>query len=96
MLAAEVALAVTGDARWQAVMEQAYGSFLGRKDLGIPVADPERGACYDGLMPDGVNLNQGAESTLMWLTALEHVHALRAASGRTPTSPRTPAMASVA
>jgi hypothetical protein len=96
MLAAEVALAVTGDARWQAAMEQAYGWFLGRNDLGIPVADPERGGCYDGLTPDGVNLNQGAESTLMWLTALEHVRALRAGSGHPPTSARTRAMASVA
>ena len=41
------------------------------------MADPARGASYDGLMPGGVNANQGAESTLMWLTALEHVRAAR-------------------
>ena len=37
-----------------------------------PIADPATGACFDGLEPVGVNRNQGAESTLMWLTALEH------------------------
>ena len=42
--------------------------FLGENDLGVAVADPARGAGYDGLTPDGVNTNQGAESTLMWLT----------------------------
>jgi hypothetical protein len=77
LLAAEAARAGTGDQRWAGVMEWAYAWFLGRNDLGIPVADPARGASYDGLMPDGVNANQGAESTLMWLTALEHVRAAR-------------------
>jgi len=77
LLAAEAARAGTGDQRWAGVMEWAYVWFLGRNDLGIPVADPARGASYDGLMPGGVNANQGAESTLMWLTALEHVRAAR-------------------
>jgi len=36
-----------------------------------------RGACCDGLTPQGVNLNEGAESTLMWLTAVEHIRAFR-------------------
>jgi hypothetical protein len=77
LLAAEAARAAIGDQRWAGVMEWAYAWFLGRNDLGIPVADPERGASHDGLMPGGVNANQGAESTLMWLTALEHVRATR-------------------
>jgi hypothetical protein len=96
MLAAEAAYQATGDARWRAVMEVAYGWFLGENDLGIPVADPDRGGCHDGLMPDGVNLNQGAESTLMWLSALEHMRSARAERPRPPASPRARAMASVA
>jgi hypothetical protein len=52
------------------------------------VAEPNRGGCHDGLMADGVNANQGAESTLMWLLAVEHVRALR---GRRP----LPAMAAM-
>ena len=58
-------------------MERAYGWFLGENDLGLALADPGSGGGCDGLTPDGVNANQGAESTLMWLTALEHVRALR-------------------
>jgi len=82
MLAAEAAYGATGDPRYRTMMDRAYGWFLGRNDLGIRVADPARGASYDGLTPRGVNLNQGAESTLMWLTALEHLRAIRRAGQR--------------
>ena len=77
LLAAESAYEATGDGRYRAAMERAYGWFLGDNDLELPVAIPERGACFDGLTPRGVNTNQGAESTLMWLIALEHIRALR-------------------
>ena len=73
ILAAEAALAQTGDPRYLAAVELAYGWFLGDNDVGLPMADPATGGCLDGLEPVGVNRNQGAESTLMWLTALEHV-----------------------
>jgi hypothetical protein len=58
-------------------MELAYAWFLGGNDLGLDVADPIRGAGYDGLTAGGVNTNQGAESTLMWLIAAEHVRTSR-------------------
>jgi hypothetical protein len=77
VLAAEAALAATGFERYAASMEQAYGWFLGANDLGVEIADPKRGAGRDGLTPHGANTNQGAESTLMWLTALEHLRVLR-------------------
>ena len=52
-------------------MEWAYGWFLGRTTVGVPVAHTRpRGAGQDGLTPSGANRNQGAESTLMWLIAL--------------------------
>lgn len=79
LLAAEAALEVTGESRFGAVMELAYAWFLGRNDLGRSVANPVRGAAFDGLTPSGLNLNQGAESTLMWLMAAEHIRAHRAA-----------------
>jgi hypothetical protein len=69
-------------------VERAYAWFLGANDVGVPVADPDRGASFDGLTPTGVNTNQGAESTLMWLTAVEHVRALREAP---PGDPGVPA-----
>jgi hypothetical protein len=77
LLAAEAAVRVTGDNRYRTAMERAYAWFLGANDLGLYVADPTRGACCDGLTPSGVNLNEGAESTLMWLTAAEHIRAIR-------------------
>jgi hypothetical protein len=85
LLAAEAALALTGDDRYRVAMERAYAWFLGANDLGLAIADPARGAGCDGLTRTGVNTNQGAESTLMWLIALEHVRALR---GERPTSQR--------
>ncbi|HEX6867612.1 MAG TPA: hypothetical protein VF119_02345 [Candidatus Limnocylindrales bacterium] len=77
LLAADAALTATGDERHRATMERAYAWFLGENDLDLPLAEPERGAGFDGLTPDGVNTNQGAESTLMWLTALERIRAVR-------------------
>jgi hypothetical protein len=81
MLAAtQAAFEVTGDARYHEAGERAYAWFLGANDVGFPVADPIRGACYDGLTARGVNHNQGAESTLMWLNAAERIGTLRAAA----------------
>jgi hypothetical protein len=84
LLAAEAALEATDDPRFTVVMERAYGWFLGENDLGMAVADPDRGAGHDGLTATGVNANQGAESTLMWLTALEHIRAVRRAALHVP------------
>lgn len=77
LLAAESALVATDDERYRSTMERAYAWFLGQNDIGWTVADPVRGACHDGLTPHGVNANQGAESTLMWLLALEHMRSMR-------------------
>lgn len=82
LLAAEAAFEATGQARYRAAMERAYGWFLGANDLGRRVAHPGRGASADGLTPVGLNRNEGAESTLMWLMASEHIRALRAAGAR--------------
>ncbi len=54
----------TGDARWKSEAERAYGWFLGHNDLDLPLASQEDGGCFDGLMPGGLNRNQGAESIL--------------------------------
>ena len=78
LLAAESAYRATKDGKYRTAMEQAYGWFLGANDLRIPIAVPEDGASYDALTPRGVNANQGAESTLMWLIASEHIRAMRA------------------
>jgi hypothetical protein len=46
-------------------------------DLGMPLAVPAGGGGQDGLTQWGPNENQGGESTLMWLTALEQMRDLR-------------------
>ncbi len=61
---------ITGDARWLSHARQAFDWFLGQNELQRPIYDPATGACHDGLHPDRVNANQGAESTLSFLLAL--------------------------
>jgi hypothetical protein len=88
--AAAEAFRITGEGRYRAAAETAYGWFLGDNDLGVTLADPTRGSCYDGLTPAGCNTNQGAESMLMWLTALEQIRELRRSTNGSA-QPRSPA-----
>ncbi|MFC1783478.1 glycosyltransferase family 4 protein [Planctomycetota bacterium] len=61
---------ITDDKRWRMEALYAFEWFLGRNDLNLPVYDPTTGGCRDGLHPDRINENQGAESTLAFLQAL--------------------------
>lgn len=88
LLAAESAYAATGSPHYRDAMETAYGWFLGRNDAHAWVAEPRSGAGGDGVGPSGVSRNRGAESTLMWLIALEHIRATRRGSARTVEVPR--------
>ncbi len=54
----------TGDARWEREAMKAYDWYLGSNDLDLPLASKADGGCFDGLMPTGLNRNQGAESIL--------------------------------
>jgi hypothetical protein len=67
--AAITALAVTGDQRWHESALRAWRWYLGDNDLGQPIASLASGACYDGLMSGGINLNTGAESILAFQLA---------------------------
>jgi glycosyltransferase involved in cell wall biosynthesis len=58
---------VTGDAGWRTEAQRIFEWYLGRNDLHLSVYDPLTGGCQDGLHPDRVNENQGAESTLAFL-----------------------------
>ena len=64
------AFTVTGQADWADVTIRAAQWFTGRNDLGVTMFDDRTGGCFDGLQVDGPNLNQGAESTIAFLTAL--------------------------
>src|SRR2546426_420349 len=66
----------TGDDRWLKEAWSAFNWFLGNNDLRIALYDPSTGGCRDGLHPERVNENQGAESTLAFLMALVEMRLL--------------------
>jgi glycosyltransferase involved in cell wall biosynthesis len=59
----------TGQIQFLTEANRCFEWFLGRNVLGLPLANSRQGGCYDGLQQDGVNRNQGAESTLSYLSA---------------------------
>ena len=61
---------VTGDETWLDEGRRAFEWFLGQNRLHQWLYDPSTGGCRDGLHPDRVNQNQGAEATLAFLLAL--------------------------
>jgi glycosyltransferase involved in cell wall biosynthesis len=77
--ACAAAFEATGDPYWLDEAMLALRWFLGDNDLGLPLYDPRTGGCSDGLGPHGTNENQGAESTLAWLSALLRSHELQIA-----------------
>ena len=65
--AALAAFGLSGDEKYLATFRRAHAWFYGRNSLRQSLVDVRCGACYDGLQRSGVNLNQGAESTLAYL-----------------------------
>ena len=61
---------LTHEKRWLEEAQRVFRWFLGKNDLQVPLYDAATGGCRDGLHPDRVNENQGAESTLSFLMAL--------------------------
>ncbi len=59
-----LAYRLTGEDRWKAAAIRAWQWYLGENDIGLPIGIPETGGCFDGLMSDRTNRNQGAESIL--------------------------------
>ncbi|MGZ3750693.1 MAG: glycosyltransferase [Mucilaginibacter sp.] len=53
-----------------------YKWFLGENTLRAPLYDHETKGCCDGLLPTGINRNQGAESSLAYL--ISHLTVLKA------------------
>lgn len=58
------------DKTWIDNAVMCFNWFLGHNDLNTPLYDPKTGGCRDGLMADGINQNEGAESCLAWLLSL--------------------------
>ena len=68
--ACAAAYSISHDRQWFENAVMCFNWFLGHNDLNMPLYDPKTGGCRDGLMVDGINQNQGAESTLAWLLSL--------------------------
>jgi len=67
---------VTGERGWLDGRDMAVNWFLGSNDVGALMYDPTTGGGYDGLTATGPNLNQGAESTIAYLTTMQHARRL--------------------
>jgi hypothetical protein len=61
---------LTEEGQWFEEAQRVFRWFLGKNDLQVPLYDATTGGCRDGLHPDRINENQGAESTLSFLMAL--------------------------
>lgn len=60
----------TRNEEWVTYAYRCLNWYQGENELKISLYDHATGGCRDGLMPQGLNENQGAESTLCWLMAL--------------------------
>jgi len=80
---------LTGEARWLDVAWRAQGWYLGENDLSLPIATLADGGCYDGLMSDRVNLNQGAESILAFQFVCAAMTRAAVTAGSEPEKVRT-------
>ncbi|GAC1529138.1 MAG: glycosyl transferase [Acidimicrobiales bacterium] len=66
------AFAATGDSHWQDGVDLAISWFMGNNDAGLALRDPQSGGGFDGLTPNGINTNQGAESTMALISVTQH------------------------
>lgn len=59
----------TNQTKYKKLANICFSWFLGNNSLKKPLYDVQSGGCYDGLHPNRVNLNQGAESLVSYLMA---------------------------
>ncbi|KIU18551.1 hypothetical protein [Mycolicibacterium llatzerense] len=67
---------VDASALWPNTVRAAAAWFQGTNDVGATMWNPATGGGFDGLQADGVNLNQGAESTLAVLSTFQQARRL--------------------
>jgi len=75
--AASTAFQVTGKEKYSNIAYTAFHWFMGKNSKNIMVYNPATGGCYDGITPEGLNRNQGAESGLSYLLARLEIEILR-------------------
>jgi hypothetical protein len=69
--ACSTAYDITSDPRWSRAIHLAYHWFEGYNDTSVVMCEAETGAGFDGLTQDGRNENNGAESTLAYLSVAD-------------------------
>jgi uncharacterized protein YyaL (SSP411 family) len=62
---------------WIQLATTCFDWFLGKNEQQLKLYDHASGGCRDGLQQDGVNKNQGAESTLSYILSLLAIYNLR-------------------
>lgn len=67
---------ITGHRKWADGVRLAHDWFNGKNDVGLTMWDANTGGGYDGLHRDRVNINQGAESTLAFVSTIQRVLAV--------------------
>ena len=60
---------LTGKELYRNRARQCLDWYTGQNSLGISLIDPDSGGCMDGLRPEGLNRNEGAESLVCWMIA---------------------------
>jgi len=75
--AASTAFKVTGKEQYSKIAWTAFEWFMGKNSKNVMVYNPATGGCYDGITPEGLNRNQGAESGLSYLLARLEMETLR-------------------
>jgi len=75
--AASTAFQITGKEQYSKIAHIAFDWFLGTNSKNIMVYNPSNGGCFDGITPDGLNRNQGAESGLSYFLARLEMEILR-------------------
>ena len=70
---------ITKDKKYYNKAVLAFHWFLGKNSINQTVYDEVTGGCYDGLLPNCLNLNQGAESTISYLIARLYMEELKGA-----------------
>lgn len=67
ILALSTAYKITKDDSYLNLIAISFSWFLGNNSLQIPLYNYRNGGCYDGIHPDRINQNQGAESLVSYL-----------------------------
>lgn len=88
--AARAAFTATRNRRWIDHAHTAYGWFFGRNDRRVALADIASGRCRDGITPQGINENSGAESILAFQLSYYALSALRRMSSHPASSLAAP------